>query len=112
MQRIQDFQREKDNTPRTMYTRLARFARESGGVFAESQLEKVFLSKIDKFLLDLVLSKIIMEYNGRATLVEAFAIVEQCDRVLCQHDATDLVSLLVDSSKSRKAPVAAAGLAM
>ena len=52
-----------------------------------------------------------MEYGGRATLAEAFAIVEQCDRALCQHDATDLVSLLVDSSKSRKAPAATAGLA-
>ena len=52
-----------------------------------------------------------MEFGGRATLAEAFAIVEQCDRALCQHDATDLVSLLVDSSKSRKAPVATAGLA-
>ena len=52
-----------------------------------------------------------MEFGGRTTLVEAFAIVEQCDRALCQHDATDLVFLLVDSSKSRKAPVATAGLA-
>ena len=82
MQRIQDFRREKDNTPRTMYTRLARFARESGDVFAESQLVKVFLSKIDKRLLDLALPRIIMEFGGRATLAEAFAIVEQCDRAL------------------------------
>ena len=44
MQRIQDFRREKDDTPRTMYTRLARFARESGGVFAESQLVNAFAS--------------------------------------------------------------------
>ena len=94
-----------------MYTRLARFARESGGVFAESQLVKVFLSRIDKRLLDLTLLRIIMEFGGRATFVEAFAIVEECDRALCQHDATDLVSLLVDSSKFRKAPAAAAGLA-
>ena len=53
MQRIQDFRREKDNTPRTMYTRLARFARESECVFVKNQLVKVFLSKIDKRLLDL-----------------------------------------------------------
>ena len=52
-----------------------------------------------------------MNYDGRATLVEIFTIVEQCDRALCQHDVTDLVSLLVDSSKFRKVPVAAAGLA-
>ena len=106
MQWIQDFRRVKDDTPRTMYTRLARFARESGGVFAESQLLKVFLSKIDKRLLDLALPKIIMKFGGRTTVAEAFAIVGQCDRALCQHDATDLVSFLVDSSKSRKALVA------
>ena len=34
--RFEDFKREKDDTPRTMYTRLARFARESRGVFVES----------------------------------------------------------------------------
>jgi hypothetical protein len=38
MQRIQDFRQEKDDTLRIMYTRLAQFVVESGGVFAESQL--------------------------------------------------------------------------
>ena len=94
-----------------MYTRLARFARESGGVFVESQLVKVFLSRIGKCLLDLALPRIIMEFGGRTTLTETFAIMEQCDRALCQHDATDLVSLLVNSSKSSKAPIATIGLA-
>ena len=45
------------------------------------------------------------------TLVEAFTIVKQCDRALCQHDATDLVFLLVDSSKFWKSPITTAGLA-
>ena len=61
MQRIHDFRREKDDTPRIMYTRLAKFARESGSVFTESQLQKVFLLKIDKRLLDLALPRIIMK---------------------------------------------------
>jgi hypothetical protein len=52
-----------------------------------------------------------MEFGGWATLTKVFAIVEQCDRALHQHDATDLVSLLVDSSKSQKIPIAATGLA-
>lgn len=34
------------------------------------------------------------------TLMEAFAIVERRDRALCQHNATDLVFLLVNSNKS------------
>ena len=72
---------------------------------------KVFLSKIDKHLLDLALPKIIMEYGGRTSLTEAFAIVEQCDCTLYEHHANDLVSLLVDSSKFRKAPIATVGLA-
>ena len=105
MQRILVFKREKDHIPRTMYTRLARFARESGGVFVASLLVKVFLSNIDKRLLDLALPKIIMEFGSRATLKEAFAIVDQCDHALCHHDAIDLVSLLVDFSKSRKSSV-------
>ena len=94
-----------------MYTRSARFARKFRGVFAESQLVKVFLSKIDKCLIDLALPRIIMHYGGRMTLAEAFEVVEQCDRVLYQHDVTYLVSLLMDSSKSQKVPTAATGLA-
>jgi hypothetical protein len=75
-----------------MYTRLARFAVESGGVFAESLLVKFFLSKIDKRLLELASPQIILDYEGRVTLAQAFAVVERCDRALCQHNATDMVS--------------------
>lgn len=94
-----------------MYIRLVQFARKSGGVFAESKLVKIFLLKIDKQLINLALPRIIMDYDGRTTLIEAFAIVEQCDRTLYQHDAIDLVSLLVDSNKSRKVLVVATKLA-
>jgi hypothetical protein len=52
-----------------------------------------------------------MEFGSRTTFAKVFAIVQQCDRALCQHDAIDLVFLLVDSSKFRKAAVAVAGLA-
>ena len=52
-----------------------------------------------------------MEFRGQATLAEAFAIVEQCDRTLCKYNVIDLVSLLVDTSKSQKGQVAIAGLA-
>ena len=47
MQHIKDFCREKEDTLRTMYTQLAKFAVESRGVFVERQLVKIFLSKID-----------------------------------------------------------------
>ena len=63
MKRIQVFRHEKNDAHRTMYTRLARFVKKFEGVFAESQLVKAFLSKIDKHLLDLTLAKIIMDYG-------------------------------------------------
>lgn len=65
-----------------MYTRLARFARKSGCVFIKSQLVKVFLAKIDKYLLDLALPMIIVDCGGHATFVEAFAVEEHCDHAL------------------------------
>jgi hypothetical protein len=110
MQRIQDFHREKEDTPRTMYTRLTQFAMESGGVFAESQLVKIFLSKIDKRLLELATPRIILNYDGKATLAQAFAKVEKCDKALCQHDATDMVSWMTDISKPKKAATATSSL--
>jgi len=42
MQHIEDFWREKEDTPHTMYTRLVQFAVELEGVFGESQLVKSF----------------------------------------------------------------------
>ena len=57
---------------------------------------KFFLSNIEKRLIDLAHPKIIIEYGGRTTLAEAFAIVEQCDHTLCQHNTTDLISMLVE----------------
>ena len=64
---------------------------------------KIFLSKIDIRLLDLATPKIIIHYEGRATLAQAFREVHRCDRTLCQHDATDMVSLMIEASKSKKA---------
>ena len=72
---------------------------------------KVLLLNIDKHLCDLVLPRIIINYGGRTTFEEVFTIVKQCDRVLCQHDATNLVSLLVDISKTRKTLIATTSLA-
>lgn len=74
-----------------MYTRLARFAVEYAGVFAASQFVKIFLSKIDKRLLDLATPRIILSYVDKVTLTQAFAKVEKCDKALCRYDATDMV---------------------
>ena len=72
------------------------------------------MSKIIKRLIDLALARIIIDYGGWTTFAEAFVehtIVEQCDRAFSQHDAIDLVSLLVYFSQSRKVSVAAVELA-
>ena len=47
MQRIVDFRREKNDTPRTMYTRLARLSAHAGNVFTKHQLVQIYLSKLD-----------------------------------------------------------------
>ena len=60
MQRIDNFNLENGDTPRTMYKRLARFAKEFGSVFAESQLVKIYLSKIDILLFNFTLPMIII----------------------------------------------------
>ena len=83
MQWIQDFKHEKEDTAYMMCTRLAWFAVEFDGVFMESQLVKVLLSKIDKRLLDLAIQRIILDHGGRAILEQAFIKVERCGKALC-----------------------------
>ena len=48
----------------------------SRGVFVKNLVVKVFLSKINKRLIDSALLDMIMNYGGRATLAKAFAVVD------------------------------------
>ena len=50
MRHIQDFQREKGDTPRIMYARLTRFAKETGDAFIECQLVALYMAKEDKHI--------------------------------------------------------------
>lgn len=111
MHRIQDFHREKEDTPRTMYTRLARLAAEAGDVFTERQLVKIFISKLDKRMVELITPHLLFRYHGNATLAEAFAEVEVLDRALGVSEATDLVTSLMDAPKSKKLATATGSLA-
>lgn len=52
-----------------------------------------------------------MDYGGWVTLLEAFTVMDLCNRALYQHDAPDLTSLLEDSSKFRKTSVMTTWLA-
>ena len=111
MHRIQDFRREKEDTPRTMYTRLARLAAEAGDVFTERQLVKIFISKLDKRMIELISPHLLFRYHGNATLAQAFAEVEVLDRALGVSEATDLVTSLMDAPKPKKLTTASGSLA-
>lgn len=53
IQRIQDFKREKNDTPHSMHTILVKFVRVCGGVFAESRsvkMCKVNVRRVFQFL--------------------------------------------------------------
>ena len=111
MHRIQDFHREKEDTPRTMYTRLARLAAEAGDVFTERQLVKIFISKLDKRMVELITPHLLFRYHGNATLAQAFTEVEGLDRALGVSEATDLVTSLMDAPKPKKLATATGSLA-
>ncbi len=102
---------EKEDTPHTMYTRLARLAAEAGDVFTERQLVKIFISKLEKRMVDLISPRLLFEYHGNATLAQAFAEVEVLDRALGVSEATDLVTSLLDAPKPKKLVTATGSLA-
>ena len=87
MQSIQEYKQEKGDTPRIMYARLARFARESGDAFTERQLVALYLSKQEGHIFKMVHPQLLLQYGGRATLAQAFALVEQLDNGLCVEEA-------------------------
>lgn len=89
---------------------MARFVVELGGVFAESQHVNILLSKIDKQLEDLAMPRIINNYHSQTTLVQTFTEVELCDRTLCQHNATNMVSYMTNVSKFMKPATTTSGL--
>lgn len=80
-------------------------------MFVEIQLVKIFLSKIDKKFLDLVTLRIILNYDSKVLLVQAFAKVKKYDKTLCQYNAIDIVALMIDVSKSKKMAIAISSLA-
>lgn len=92
MQHIKDFWHEKEDTPYTMYTYLIWLVVESRGIFAKSQLIKIFLSKINRRLLDIDIEKNILNYDCKTTLAQAFTKVKKYNRVIYQHDAIDIIA--------------------
>lgn len=107
---IQDFCCKKEDTPRTMYIWLSRLAAEAGDVFTERQLVKIFISKLDKRMVELISPHLLFRYYGNATLAQTFAEVEELDRALGVSKATNLVTLQMDTPESKKLATATGSL--
>ena len=105
MRHIQDFKKEVGDTPRIMYARLSKFSRESGDAFTERQLVELYMGKQDKKIRDMAHPQLLLLYGGRATLAQAFAIVEQFDRGLCVEEAGRLSSIMTTSTNQPKAAI-------
>ena len=97
MRHIQDFKNEVEDTHRIMYACLARFARESGDVFIERQLVYLYMAKQNKKLHDIAHLHILLMYEGRTTLAQTFAMVEQLDRRLCVEELRRLPTTMTTS---------------
>ena len=89
-----------------MYARLARFARESGDAITERQLVSLYMSKQDKKLQDMAHPHMLLLYGGRATLAQAFAVVEQLDRGLCAKEAGRLPTTMTAAASQPKTTAA------
>ncbi len=72
---------------------------------------KIFISKLDKRIEELISPCLLFEYYGNATLAKAFVEVEMFDRVLGVTEAIDLVTSLMDAPKPKKLVTTAGSLA-
>ena len=97
MRHTQDFKKEVEDTPRIMYVRLAKFARESNDAFRERQLVSLYMTKQDIKLQDMTHPHMLLMYNGRVTLPQTFVVVEQLDKGLCSEEAGRLPTTITTS---------------
>ena len=111
MLRIQDFRREKDDTPLTMYTRLARMASDAGNVLTQPQLVGIYLSKLEKRLREAVDNHLLFQYQGLETLAQAYEATEFLEVALGRREAVNIVSSLMEATKPKKLAIATSSLA-
>ena len=81
-----------------MYARLARFAKETGDAFIERQLVALYMAKQDKHIQQMAHPQLLLTYGGRATLAQAFSLVERLDQGLCVEEAGRLPSVMTATS--------------
>jgi len=104
---IRDFKKETKDTPHIMYAKLSKFVCESGDAFTKCQLVELYMGKQDKKIHDMAHPHMLLAYGCRATLAQAFAIIEELDRGLCVEEARGLSSIM--TSKTNKSKVIVSG---
>ena len=62
------------------------------------------MSKQDKHIQQMAHPQMLFTYGGRATLAQAFAIVEQLDRGLCVEEAGRLPTVMIGSTNPPRDP--------
>ena len=77
-----------------MYARMARFAKETCDTFTERQLVALYMAKQDKHIQQMAHPQLLLAYGGRATLAQAFNLVERLDQGLCVEEAGRLPSVM------------------
>ena len=81
-----------------MYARLVRFAKEIGDAFTERQLVALYMAKQDKHIQQMAQPQLLLAYGGKATLAQAFNLVERLDQGLCVEEAGRLSSMMTTTS--------------
>lgn len=86
--KIQDFK--KNDTPKTMYTRLVRFVHKIGNALHNNNSIHFFVFKQDKKVQKLVFSKFLTKYGEKLAFLQAFMLVECIDNTICIEKASKL----------------------
>lgn len=82
---------------------MIQFTIELEGLFAKSQSIKIFLFKIDKCYLKLITLRIIINDDGKITLIQEFFEFKKCHKVLYQYDTTNMIACIKDIFRYKKA---------
>lgn len=70
-----------------------------------SELIKIFLSKFDKWHIEIAIQRIILNYDNKTILAEVFVEVQKCDKALYQHEAINLVVWVKNIFRPKKATI-------
>ena len=72
--------------------------KKTGDVFTERQLVALYIAKQDKHIQQMAHPQLLLAYGSRATLAQAFSLVERLDQGLCVEEAGRLPSVMTATS--------------